>query len=129
MTLLVGAVALVALGLGDRDRQLDGLVLARQARLLGGLLIGFVPGLPRLALDPEVVFLIFLPPILYYTAVFTSFKDFRANLRPIFMLAVGLVLTTMAAVAVAAHTIAPELSWAAAFTLGAIVSPLDHRLS
>jgi CPA1 family monovalent cation:H+ antiporter len=105
---------------------------ARKSRLpypivlvLGGLFIGFVPGLPHLALDPEIVFLLFLPPILYYAAVFTSFKDFRANLRPIFLHAVGLVLTTMAAVAGAAHTIVPGLTWPAAFVLGAIVSPPD----
>ncbi len=105
---------------------------ARKSRLpypivlvLGGLLIGLVPGLPHLALEPEIVFLIFLPPILYYAAVFTSFKDFRANLRPIFLLAFGLVLTTTAAVAAVAHAVVSGLTWPAAFALGAIVSPPD----
>src|SRR5918996_2866242 len=62
--------------------------------VLGGLGLGFLPGLPEVRLDPEIVFLVFLPPILYFAAVFTSFGDFRANLRPITLLAVGLVVTT-----------------------------------
>jgi monovalent cation/hydrogen antiporter len=92
--------------------------------VLGGLALGFVPGLPRVELDPEVVFLLFLPPLLYVSALFTSWRDFRANLRPISLLAVGLVLMTTCAVAAAAHW-AAGLPWAAAFSLGAIVSPTD----
>ena len=76
-------------------------------------------------LDPEIVFLLFLPPILYYAAVFTSFRHFRENKRPIGLLAVGLVLTTMLAVAAVAHAVVEGLSWPAAFVLGAIVSPPD----
>jgi CPA1 family monovalent cation:H+ antiporter len=105
---------------------------ARKSRLpypivlvLGGLLIALVPGLPHVTLEPDIVFLLFLPPILYFAAVFTSFKDFRANLRPISLLAFGLVLTTTAAVAAVAHTAVDGLSWPAAFALGAIVSPPD----
>lgn len=93
--------------------------------VLGGLLLGFVPGLPVVRLDPEIVFLLFLPPILYSAAVFTSFRQFRANLRPISLLAVGLVLATTVAIAVVAHAAIAGLTWAAAFTLGAIVSPPD----
>ncbi len=92
--------------------------------VLGGLALGFVPGLPRVELDPDVVFLLFLPPLLYVSALFTSWRDFRANLRPISLLAVGLVLMTTCAVAAVAHW-AIELPWAAAFALGAIVSPTD----
>jgi monovalent cation/hydrogen antiporter len=92
--------------------------------VLGGLALGFVPGLPRVELDPDVVFLLFLPPLLYVSALFTSWRDFRANLRPISLLAVGLVLMTTCAVAAVAHW-AVELPWAAAFALGAIVSPTD----
>jgi len=96
--------------------------------VLGGLILGFVselvPGLPRVVLDPKVVFLLFLPPLLYVSALFTSWRDFRANLRPISLLAVGLVLVTTCAVAAAAHW-AVGLPWAAAFVLGAIVSPTD----
>src|SRR5438128_2980475 len=93
--------------------------------VLGGLLLGFVPGLPRFTLDPDVVFLLFLPPLLYSSARLTSWRDFRANLRPICLLALGLVLLTTVAVAVVAHVLIPELPWAVAFVLGAIVSPTD----
>ena len=92
--------------------------------VLGGLALSFIPDLPRVALDPNVVFLVFLPPILYYAGLLTSWRDFRANLRPISLLAFGLVLFTTALVAVAAHYLV-GLPWAAAFVLGAIVSPPD----
>ena len=68
--------------------------------VLGGLVLGFVPGLSRVELHPEVVFLLFLAPLLYVSAIFTSWRDFRANLRPISLLAVGLVLMTTCLVAV-----------------------------
>ncbi len=93
--------------------------------VLGGLILGFVPGVPAVRLDPEIVFLIFLPPILWAAAYFTSLRDFQANLRPITLLAVGLVLATTAGVAAVAHAIVPGLGWPAAFVLGAIVSPPD----
>lgn len=93
--------------------------------VLGGLLLGFVPGLPEVRLDPKIVFLLFLPPILYSAAVFTSFRQFRANLRPISLLAVGLVLTTTVAIAAVAHATIAGLTWPEAFALGAIVSPPD----
>jgi CPA1 family monovalent cation:H+ antiporter len=93
--------------------------------VIGGLILGFVPGIPPVRLDPEIVFLIFLPPILWAAAYFTSLRDFHANLRPITLLAVGLVLATTAGVAAVAHAIVPGLGWPAAFVLGAIVSPPD----
>jgi CPA1 family monovalent cation:H+ antiporter len=93
--------------------------------VLGGALLAVVPGLPRLAISPEVVFLIFVPPLLYFAAFATSWRDFRDNIRPISFLSVGLVLATMAAIAAVAHRLAPELTWPAAFVLGAIVSPPD----
>jgi CPA1 family monovalent cation:H+ antiporter len=93
--------------------------------VLGGLAIGFVPGLPQVALNPDYVFVLFLPPLLYYAALLTTWRDFRANLRPISLLAVGLVIFTTVLVAAAAHYLIPGLSWAAAFVLGAIVSPPD----
>src|SRR6266850_5145530 len=71
--------------------------------VIGGLVLGLVPGLPAVHLDPDLVFLVFLPPILWAAAYFTSWRDFRANLRPIGLLAVGLVLATTAAVALVAH--------------------------
>ena len=93
--------------------------------VLGGLALGFVPGLPRVELEPDLVFLLFLPPILYAAAWFTSWRDFRANLRAIGLLSFGLVFATTAVVAVVARAIVPGLPWAAAFVLGAIVSPPD----
>jgi CPA1 family monovalent cation:H+ antiporter len=93
--------------------------------VLGGLIIGFVPGLPAVELEPDLVFLLFLPPILQAAAFFTSIRDFRANLRPILLLALGLVLFTTVAVAVVARGIIEGITWPEAFLLGAIVSPPD----
>jgi Na+/H+ antiporter len=93
--------------------------------VLGGLALGFIPGIPTVELDPELVLVAFLPPLLYSAAFFTSLRQLRANVRPISMLAVGLVLATSATVACVAHAIVPDLSWSAAFVLGAIVSPTD----
>jgi CPA1 family monovalent cation:H+ antiporter len=92
--------------------------------VIGGLLLGLVPELPRIDLKPELVFLFFLPPLLYPAALFTSWRDFRANLRPISLLAVGLVLITTVAIAYLAHHFM-NLPLAAGFVLGAIVSPTD----
>ena len=93
--------------------------------VLGGLALGFVPGLPRIELEPDIVFLLFLPPILFGAGYFTSIRDFKANLRAIGLLSVGLVLTTIVIVAVVAHALIPDLGWPAAFALGAIVAPPD----
>ncbi|HSO00902.1 MAG TPA: Na+/H+ antiporter, partial [Gaiellaceae bacterium] len=93
--------------------------------VLGGLALGFLPGMPEITLPPDLVLVAVLPPLLYGAAFFTSLRDLRANMRPVGLLAVGLVLLTMVAVAVVAHTIVPELTWASAFVLGAIVSPTD----
>src|ERR1700720_3604832 len=92
--------------------------------VLGGLLLGWIPGLPKVRLDPELVFLFLLPPLLYPAALFTSWRDFRANLSAILLLAIGLVLLTTAFVAVVAHALT-GLPWPAAFVLGAIISPPD----
>jgi Na+/H+ antiporter len=92
--------------------------------VIGGLALGFVPGLPAIKLEPDMVFLFFLPPLLYPAALFTSWRDFRANLSPILLLAIGLVLLTTAFVAVVAHALT-GLPWATAFILGAIISPTD----
>src|SRR5574341_680997 len=93
--------------------------------VIGGLLLGVVPGLPTVTLNPDLVFLVFLPPILWAAAYFTSWREFRDNLRPISLLAVGLVLATTAAVAAGAHAMLPGIGWAEAIALGAIVSPPD----
>jgi Na+/H+ antiporter len=86
--------------------------------------IGFLPGVPTVELDPDIVLLIFLPPLLYSAAFFTSVRDFRRNARAIALLAIPLVFVTMAAVAVLAHHVV-GLGWAESFVLGAIVSPTD----
>ena len=93
--------------------------------VLGGLVLGFAPGLPTIDLPPDLVLVGVLPPLLYGAAFFTSLRDLRANVRPVGLLAVGLVLLTMVVVAVVAHAIVPDLPWAAAFVLGAVVSPTD----
>jgi CPA1 family monovalent cation:H+ antiporter len=90
----------------------------------GGVALGFVPGLPQLVLPPDIVLVALLPPLLYSAAFFTSLRDLRSNLRPISLLAVGLVGTTMTGVAAVAHGWL-GLAWAPAFALGAIVSPTD----
>jgi Na+/H+ antiporter len=93
--------------------------------VIGGLALGLIPGLPVVRLDPDLVFLVFLPPILWAAAYFTSFREFRQNLRPISLLAVGLVLATTAAVATVARVVLPGIGWAEAIVLGAIASPPD----
>jgi Na+/H+ antiporter len=93
--------------------------------VLGGLVLGFVPGVPRAELPPDLVLVLFLPPLLYQEAFSSSPRDLQANARVITLLAVGLVLATMSAVAAVAHALVPGLPWAAAFALGAIVSPTD----
>lgn len=93
--------------------------------VVGGAVLGLVPGLPTVALHPDLVFLLILPPLLYAAAYFTSIHDFRANSPPIVSLAVGLVLFTVVAVAVVANALLPEIGWPLAFALGAIVAPPD----
>src|ERR687885_690401 len=93
--------------------------------VVGGALLGFIPGLPEVALDPEVVLVVFLPPLLYGSSIYANFGDLRANLRALTLSTVGLVLATVCAVAWAAHALVPGLPWEAAFVLGAIVSPTD----
>src|SRR4030095_3741987 len=91
--------------------------------VLGGLAIGLLPNVPIVRLDPDLVFLVILPPVLWSAAYFTSLRDFRANLRPITLLAVGLVLATTGVVAAVARFVMPGLSWPAAVALGALRVP------
>jgi Na+/H+ antiporter len=92
--------------------------------VMGGLLIGLIPRLPKVRLDPELIFLFVLPPLLFPAALFTSWRDFRVNLRPISLLAIGLVLFTTVAVAYLAQYFM-ELPLAAGFVLGSVISPPD----
>jgi monovalent cation/hydrogen antiporter len=107
-------------------------VIARKLELpypvilvIAGLGLSFIPHPPAVKLNPDIVFYFFLPALIYPAALFTSWRDFRRNLRSILLLAIGLVLVTMVTTAWVAHTVIPALPWAAAFALGAIVSPPD----
>ena len=93
--------------------------------VIGGLALGLVPGVPRIEVDPDLIFLIVLPPLVYIAAYFTPVQNLRANLGTISSLAVGLVLATALAVAAVAHALIPGIPWAAAVALGAIVAPPD----
>lgn len=93
--------------------------------VLAGILIGVIPRLPQLTMDPELIFLVFLPPLLYDAASHASWHDFKSNIRPISTLGISLVFFTITAVAITAHHFIPMFSWPLAFLLGAIVSPPD----
>jgi monovalent cation/hydrogen antiporter len=93
--------------------------------VLGGLTLGFVPGVPNVELNPDLVLVIVLPPLLYSAAFFSSLRDLRANVKQISLLSIGLVLATTFAVAAIAHAWIDDLSWEAAIVLGAVVSPTD----
>jgi Na+/H+ antiporter len=93
--------------------------------VLGGLALGLIPGMPTIELEPELIFFGVLPPLLYGSAFFTSLRDLRTNVRPIGLLAIGLVVMTTVGVAVVAHALIDGLTWPSAFVLGAIVSPTD----
>jgi CPA1 family monovalent cation:H+ antiporter len=90
-----------------------------------GLGVSLIPGLPHIELEPDIVFMLFLPPILYAAAWYTSWQEFKANIEPITVLSVGLVFATTLVVAWAAYTFIPGMPWTVACVLGAIVSPPD----
>lgn len=93
--------------------------------VLAGGVLALVPGLPPVVLSPDLVFFIFLPPLLYSESYQMSWHEFVANRRPVFLLAVGLVLLSTTVVATLAHYFIPGFSWAMGFVLGAIISPPD----
>jgi CPA1 family monovalent cation:H+ antiporter len=93
--------------------------------ITAGIGIGFIPTLPNITLNPEVVFLLFLPPLLYDAAFNISPQEFKTNFNTIGTLAIGLVFITAAAIAVAAHYLIPGMSWPLSFVLGAILSATD----
>src|SRR5919201_6609520 len=86
--------------------------------VVAGALFGLIPGVPEVKLNPDVVLVVFLPPLLYAAAFFANFGDLKRDLRSLSLASIGLVLFTMCAVAVAAHDLIDGLSWAAAFSLG-----------
>jgi Na+/H+ antiporter len=93
--------------------------------VIGGLALGFVPGIPHVQLEPEIVLVAILPPLLYGAAFFTSLRDLKTNARPLALLALGLVLATTVSVAAVCHTFIGGLSWPLCFVIGAIVAPTD----
>lgn len=95
------------------------------AQLMGGALIAFIPGLPAFEIDPTLVLVVFLPPLLMAGAYFTVWHEFRRHLLGILLLAIGAVLFTTLVVGLALHSFNPAIPWAACFALGAIVSPPD----
>jgi CPA1 family monovalent cation:H+ antiporter len=119
LILLLGAVVILV-RLAERISVPYPIVL-----VVGGLAIGLVQPLPDLELDPHVVFVLFLPPLLHAAGWKASPRELQVEIRPLASLSIGLVLATMAAVAVVAHAIVPGMSWEAAFVLGAIVGPTD----
>src|SRR6516164_4905225 len=92
--------------------------------VIGGLVLALFPGLPEVRLEPDIVFLVFLPPLLYWDARNSSWRDFYENWRPIALLAIALVFTTAMTVMVAAHFLL-GLRWGPAFVLGAVLAPTD----
>ncbi len=121
MTLLALLVAAVVLLIAAKAVRIPYPILL----VLGGLVLGFVPGMPHVELAPDLVLVAVLPPLLYGAAFFTSLRDLRENAGAISFLAIGLVLTTMVLVATVAYYVIPDLSWQGAFVLGAVVSPTD----
>ncbi len=117
VALLVVLVALVALAL--RLKIPYPIIL-----VLGGLVLALLPRLPTVKLEPDIVFLVFLPPLLFADAINSSWRDFRENWRPISLLSVGLVFITTLAVMLVAHLLV-RLAWGPAFVLGAVLGPTD----
>jgi len=116
---LIAIIALVALA--NRINVAYPIVL-----VLGGMVLGFVPHMPVVPLSPDLVLVIFLPPLLYWESVTAPTSEFRSGAWWIFQLAFGLVIATTVAVAAVAHAIVPGMSWGVAFVLGAIVSSTDE---
>lgn len=120
--LLIGGLLVAVAGLSALARAIG--IPYPIVLVVGGAAVGFIPGMPDVKLDPEVVLVVFLPPLLYGAAFFANLADLRASLRGITLNAIGLVLLTIFAVALVAHELT-DMPWAAAFTLGAVVSPTD----
>jgi CPA1 family monovalent cation:H+ antiporter len=116
---LLGAVVVLAGAARRADIPTPILLVA------GGVVISLIPGVPEVRLDADVIFLVFLPPLLYAAAYRSSPRELRAQARHIGLLAVGLVVVTTVALAAALHAVVPGFDWPAAFVLGAILAPTD----
>ena len=125
MTEVLGLVALVSLATATSAVARRSGLLAPIVLVLVGIGVSLLPDGPSVELDPELVLYGFLPPLIYVAANEASVPDFRANLRPILLLAVGLVLVTAGAVALVVHLVLPDVPVAAAVAIGAVVAPPD----
>ncbi len=119
--ILLSVIAIVVLELGAKRLRLP----PAAALLMGGIAMAFIPGIPPISLDPDLVLVVFMPPLLMDGAYFTVWGDFRRNLNGILLLAIGAVVFTTLIVGLAVHFVMPVLPWGACFALGAIVSPPD----
>lgn len=115
MSLMIGAS-----GIADKIKLPAPVLL-----LLVGIALGFIPAMPGIELNPEIIMLLFLPPLLYDAAFNISFKDFQTNLNTISTLAIGLVFITTVGIAIVVHYVIPGMDWPLAFVLGAILSATD----
>lgn len=118
--LLIMALMIGASAIADKIK-----IPAPVLLILVGIVVGFIPSMPPIGLDPGIVMLIFLPPLLYDAAFNISFKDFKTNINTISILAIGLVFMTTAGIAAVAYYLIPGMSWPLAFVLGAILSATD----
>jgi CPA1 family monovalent cation:H+ antiporter len=121
--LLIAGILVAVAGLGALARRIA--VPYPILLVIAGALFGFIPGTPQVKLNPTVVLVVFLPPLVYGAAFFANLGDIRRNLRPISLASIGLVVASMCTVAVVAHALIRGLPWSVAFTLGAVVSPTD----
>jgi monovalent cation/hydrogen antiporter len=119
---LVVCLLIVLAALVNIARRLD--ISSPIVLVIGGLLLALFPRLPEVRLEPDIVFLVFLPPLLYWDALNSSWRDFRDNRRPISFLAIGLVFASTMAVMLVAHFML-GFPWPAAFVLGAVLGPTD----
>jgi CPA1 family monovalent cation:H+ antiporter len=118
--LFVLGVMVLLSALADKIKVASPIVL-----ICTGIAIGFLPGMPGLAIDPRIIFLLFLPPLLYDAAFNIPFERFRANLSTISSLAIGLVFLTTAGIAVIVHYSIPGMSWPLSFVIGSILAATD----
>jgi NhaP-type Na+/H+ or K+/H+ antiporter len=93
--------------------------------IVAGIAVGFIPSIPHIELNPEIIFLIFLPPLLYDAAFHSSFNTIKTNINTISTLAITLVFITASGIAVFAHYVIPGMTWPLAFVLGSILSATD----
>lgn len=120
IVLLIMSLMVVASGIADKIRLPAPVLL-----LMTGIGIGFLPAMPAIELNPEIIMLLFLPPLLYDAAFNISFGDFKTNLHTISTLSIGLVFITTVGIAIVARYLVPGMSWPLAFVLGAILSATD----